>query len=107
MNGASVSPIGCSRRHSAECLFVLPRGTQCPQRGTRLVRAGERPYTFCYYHEKVLFGLSLETFDYLGEHEIHNLLHGRVHGDGRRLDHYVVAGDRWIEEDTLRYSEES
>jgi hypothetical protein len=43
-----------------------------------------------YYHEKIVKGLAQPALTYLTPTEIHNLIGGKYHGDGRRLDRFVV-----------------
>jgi hypothetical protein len=62
---------------------------QCPQQA--LVVGDE----FCYYHRKVNDGLISKLSDYLSDVEVNAMMDGRLHQDGRRLDHYfsdVAAG---------------
>jgi hypothetical protein len=43
----------------------------------------------CYYHKKVHAGLLEPVENVLSDVEINTLMGGRLHQDGRRLDHYV------------------
>jgi hypothetical protein len=47
----------------------------------------------CYYHDKCAADLLSPVDTYLTPTEIKAMLNGRSHGDGRRLDHYVLDLD--------------
>lgn len=47
-------------------------------------------YRFCYYHRKLVAGSIESPSQYLTLEEIGATMGGRPHGDGRRLDQYVI-----------------
>ena len=60
----------------------LVRGTTSPDR---------------YYHEKIVKGLTVPTWDWMTESEANAVLNGRYRGDGRRLDQYVTGDPLMVE----------
>lgn len=47
----------------------------------------------CVYHQKVRDGLLRRASDEFSAVELETLFEGRLHQDGRRLDHWVVADE--------------
>ena len=84
------------------CSFISEFGrcSQAPGLGQGLcqfhrlwaMRAPRRPDAF--YHRKVILGLLTPSLDLLSEEEARALMSGRVHGDGRRLDAWVLPFDQ-------------
>lgn len=68
-----------------ECSHPLARTGRCPREGRPLV---------CYYHQKILDGLLQPAADVLAPLELEATMEGRLHGDGRRLDAYVLETHR-------------
>lgn len=58
-----------------------------------------RPGRLCSYHQKLEDGLIERADEYLSARELEATLYGRAHGDGRRLDHYIIDEPvEWKEE---------
>jgi hypothetical protein len=43
-----------------------------------------------FYHRKVALGLVTPTLGFLSEEEVNQLMGGKYHGDGRRLDAWFI-----------------
>ena len=67
------------------CDYITETG-RCQQPAARK-GAGTQ---LCSYHEKVKQGLLQPAAEVLSDVEIKTIMGGRFHGDGRRLDHYVI-----------------
>lgn len=55
---------------------------------------GQPSLVLCYYHTKVVLEQAEKPSVYLSHEEMDATVNGRRHGDGRRLDQYVIEDAR-------------
>lgn len=85
----------CSKRKGRQrCKQPAALNGLCMHHATLvyLEQAGEEVRRDEYYEAKVMAGM-LEPTSELDEAELNALMHGKRHGDGRRLDEWVVDDD--------------
>lgn len=56
----------------------------------------DSPVDVCFYHQRVVLGRLQQPASYLSLEELDATMGGRPHGDGRRLDQYVLEARRRV-----------